>query len=1035
MPPSIASIASAPSILLDVLCKPSNWPTIGHSPCWLALGILLGTAGTLGLFKFSLKARRGDEEADSGWAPQISYLSTVIDAKSTRKTSSPHELLPARCAEVQEECAIPIEYFLKRKEEDHQGSDTVVDSRNDSKSTMKTSSRPRCAEVQEECAIPTFLKRKADHQGSDTVVESRNDSKSTMKTSSLHELLPARCAEVQEECAIPTEYFLKRKEDHQGSDTVVDSRNDSKSTMKTSSRPALLRPRCAEVQEECAISTEYFLKRKADHQGSDTVVESRNDSKSTMKTSSLHELLPARCAEVQVECAIPTEYFLKRKADHQGSDTVVDSRNDSKSTMKTSSRPASLRPRCAEVQEECAIPIEYFLKPKEDHQGSHTVVDSRNDSKSTMKTSSRPASLRTRCAEVREECAIPIEYFLKRKEEDHHGSDTVVESRNDSKSTMKTSSRPALLRPRCAEVQEECAIPTEYFLKRKEDHQGSDTVVDSRNDSKSTMKTSSRPASLRPRCAEVQEECAMPTEYFLKRKEDHQGSHTVVDSRNDSKSTMKTSSRPASLRTRCAEVQEECAIPIEYFLERKEEDHHGSDTVVESRNDSKSTMKTSSLHELLPARCAEVQEECAIPTEYFLKRKEDHHGSDTVVDSRNDSKSTMKTSSRPALLRPRRAEVQAECASPLLKRKEDPQGSNTVVDEESFIFDPLEIQRESTIRKVASRSAPTNTPPPKYPRRARQVSISRPASLRPRCAEVQEECAIPIEYFLERKEEDHHGSDTVVESRNDSKSTMKTSSRPALLHPRCAEVQEECAIPIEYFLKRKEEDHHGSDTVVDSRNDSKSTMKTSSRPALLRPRCAEVQAECASPLHGFLGRKEEDRQGSDTVVDSRNDSKSTMKTSSRPTLLRPRRAEVQAECASPLLKRKEDPQGSNTVVDEESFIFDPLEIQRESTIRKVASRSAPKNTPPPKYPRRARHTYSMEFIPRKDMPTAPPEHSLIDVFGPIILCADILPQRQEKKGDTAVFDPRFVGYCPPFRRAEIQAESSVLNLAHLARRW
>jgi hypothetical protein len=100
---------------------------------------------------------------------------------------------------------------------------------------------------------------------------------------------------------------------------------------------------------------------------------------------------------------------------------------------------------------------------------------------------------------------------------------------------------------------------------------------------------------------------------------------------------------------------------------------------------------------------------------------------------------------------------------------------------------------------------------------------------------------------------------------------------------------------------------------------------------------------------------------------------------------------------------------------------------------------------PPRCARKRSH--SMEFIQQKDIPklltrkegpsdledsisTDPLEIPLFDVFGAKIMCADILPQ-PKKKGVAPVFDPTFIGYCPPFKRADIQAESSVRNLAAL----
>ncbi|KAF8480721.1 hypothetical protein JB92DRAFT_1743109 [Gautieria morchelliformis] len=93
----------------------------------------------------------------------------------------------------------------------------------------------------------------------------------------------------------------------------------------------------------------------------------------------------------------------------------------------------------------------------------------------------------------------------------------------------------------------------------------------------------------------------------------------------------------------------------------------------------------------------------------------------------------------------------------------------------------------------------------------------------------------------------------------------------------------------------------------------------------------------------------------------------------------------------------------------------------EPEMRKFAWRSAPRNT-----------SHSIEYVLRKDVPTVPLDLSLVDMFGPKIMCSDILPQ-QEKKGDAAIFDPRFVGYFPPFNRADIQAQSSFRNIGDLAR--
>jgi hypothetical protein len=93
---------------------------------------------------------------------------------------------------------------------------------------------------------------------------------------------------------------------------------------------------------------------------------------------------------------------------------------------------------------------------------------------------------------------------------------------------------------------------------------------------------------------------------------------------------------------------------------------------------------------------------------------------------------------------------------------------------------------------------------------------------------------------------------------------------------------------------------------------------------------------------------------------------------------------------------------------------------------------------PPRFGRKK--SYPMEFVRRQDIPRvlsrkkgplddseselADSELSLMDVFGPKLMCEDFMPQ-PKKKGVPPVFDPRFVGYCPPFSRADIQAESSV----------
>ncbi|KAF8528741.1 hypothetical protein JB92DRAFT_3107039 [Gautieria morchelliformis] len=126
---------------------------------------------------------------------------------------------------------------------------------------------------------------------------------------------------------------------------------------------------------------------------------------------------------------------------------------------------------------------------------------------------------------------------------------------------------------------------------------------------------------------------------------------------------------------------------------------------------------------------------------------------------------------------------------------------------------------------------------------------------------------------------------------------------------------------------------------------------------------------------------------------------------------------------------------SGRAVIEDSFIFEP---QRESTpawrgprsLRKSANGLEPENTKP--LPGRAALEDSLVFAPQPKSTMRNMYYGRSCQLFRSIMYTDILLQ-QEKKGDAAIFDPRFVGYCPPFNREDIQAQSSFRNLGDLAR--
>jgi hypothetical protein len=113
-----------------------------------------------------------------------------------------------------------------------------------------------------------------------------------------------------------------------------------------------------------------------------------------------------------------------------------------------------------------------------------------------------------------------------------------------------------------------------------------------------------------------------------------------------------------------------------------------------------------------------------------------------------------------------------------------------------------------------------------------------------------------------------------------------------------------------------------------------------------------------------------------------------------------------------LQEMEEHPHGSSNEVADNLSMLDLAGGHGESSVLRLSERT------PIQW-----RTYQM-LIRKEDSlddddsaSTVPLDPSFIDVFGLKIMWADILPQPKEK----GVFDLRFVGYCPPFSRANIQA--------------
>ena len=119
-------------------------------------------------------------------------------------------------------------------------------------------------------------------------------------------------------------------------------------------------------------------------------------------------------------------------------------------------------------------------------------------------------------------------------------------------------------------------------------------------------------------------------------------------------------------------------------------------------------------------------------------------------------------------------------------------------------------------------------------------------------------------------------------------------------------------------------------------------------------------------------------------------------------------------------------------VDDYLPIFDPAEIQRQTSLAKFATYTRRRSFSPEEFEAIPLEEISRlmrkedAFLDEDDsIPIAPLEPSLVDVFGVKLMCADVVSEPRRKKLIPSAADEGFISDHPPvFNAKEIQAESS-----------